>query len=73
MSATFLNDDEIAELTGRKIKSKQIEALRKMGLPFFVNAIGRAVVTRSVIDKGANTPAAPAEKKRWVPNVLRGK
>jgi hypothetical protein len=50
MSATFLDESEIAEFTGRKIKSKQIEALRKMGLPFFVNAVGKPVVTRSAIE-----------------------
>lgn len=55
MSAVFLGSEEIAVLTGRKIKSKQIEALRKMGLPFFVNACGKPVVSRSAID-GKNEP-----------------
>ena len=50
MSAVFLEPVEIAELTGRKIKSKQIETLRKMGLPFFVNACGKPVVSRSAIE-----------------------
>lgn len=64
----FLNDDEIVKLTGRKMKARQIEALRHMGLPFFVNAIGRAVVARSAIDGGKDTGEP---KKKWVPNVLR--
>jgi hypothetical protein len=47
---TFLDDDEVVKLTGRKMKGHQIDALRKMGLPFFVNATGHPVVTRSAID-----------------------
>ncbi|WP_194720778.1 DUF4224 domain-containing protein [Noviherbaspirillum malthae] len=50
MSATFLDENELAEFTGRKFKSKQIEALRKMGIAFFVNAVGKPVVTRSAIE-----------------------
>lgn len=61
MSAVFLDSVEIAELTGRKIKSKQIEALRKMGLPFWVNACGKPVVTRSVIEGKNEAP----RKKVW--------
>lgn len=30
----FLSSQDISELTGRKTKSKQIEALIRMGLPF---------------------------------------
>jgi hypothetical protein len=67
MSATFLDQGEIAELTGRKIKSKQIDALRKTGLPFFVNATGHPVVARSAID--ARTPAAAPAKKKWTSNA----
>lgn len=37
----FLTEDEVAILTGRKIKKLQVEALRKMGVPFFVNAANR--------------------------------
>jgi hypothetical protein len=50
MSDMFLNQDELVILTGRKIKSKQIEALRRMGLPFHVNACGKPVVARVVIE-----------------------
>lgn len=46
----FLTADELAELTGRKIKSKQIEALRRMGLPFHVNAVGKPVVSAAAIE-----------------------
>lgn len=73
MSDTFLTKEEIAELTGRKYIRLQIEALRKMGLPFFINAIGRPVVARSVIE-GRREKAEPTPKKKeWVPDVLKNK
>lgn len=68
MSATFLTQEEVRELTGRTHKSLQITALAKMGLPFFVNPAGRAVVTRVAIEGRA---AAPPPKKAWVPKVLK--
>jgi hypothetical protein len=71
MSDTFLTKEEIAELTGRKYVRLQIEALRKMGLPFFINAIGRPVVARSVIE-GRREKGEPP-KPKWVPNVLKNK
>lgn len=61
----FLTADELVELTGRKVKSKQIEALRRMGLPFHVNAIGRPVVAAATIE-GRKEPAPAAPEKVWV-------
>lgn len=55
----FLTAEELAELTGRKIKSKQIEALRRMGLPFHVNAVGKPVVSAAAIE-GRKQPVAAA-------------
>lgn len=49
MSA-FLQANDLAILTGRKVKSKQIEALRKMGIKFFVNACGKPVVPVAAIE-----------------------
>jgi len=43
----FLTDAEVSRPTGRKMKSAQIDALRQMSVPFFVNATGHAVVTRT--------------------------
>ena len=40
----FLTPEEVALLTGRKFKSKQIEALRQMFIPFRINANGRPIV-----------------------------
>ncbi len=69
--STFLTPEEIAVLTGRKSKSRQIEALREMGLPFFINGIGHAVVARSTVEGGKSVTEPP--KKEWVPYVLRKK
>ena len=68
--STFLTPEEIAVLSGRKSKSRQIEALRAMGIPFFVNGIGHAIVARSAVE-GGKVSAAPAPKPKWVPKVLQ--
>lgn len=60
----FLTADDLAELTGRRMKSKQIEALRRMGLPFHVNAVGKPVVPATAIE-GKKPPSAPAPT--WQP------
>lgn len=67
----FLSADDLATLTGRKVKSRQVEALRQMGIPFFVNAIGRAVVARSAVE-GRAAPVLQ-EKPAWIPPGLRKK
>lgn len=65
----FLTKEELVTLTDRKIKSLQIEQLRKMGVAFFVNATGHPVVARAVIE-GPARPEAP--RKKWVSNALKG-
>jgi hypothetical protein len=65
MSNMFLTADELAELTGRKVKSKQIEALRRMGVPFRVNAVGKPVVTRVAIE-GPRAEVATEPAALWV-------
>lgn len=65
--STFLDDAELAKLTGRKMKGHQIAALRGMGIPFFVNATGHAIVTRSAIEGRKEEPV----KSGWTPRVLR--
>lgn len=67
----FLTAEDVITLTGRKLKSLQVDALRRMGIPFFINAIGRPVVARTVIDGKQLT--APQEKSPWVPPGLRRK
>jgi hypothetical protein len=66
---TFLTADEVAALTGRKFKSRQIQELRRQGIAFHVNATGHPVVARSIIDPKAN--ATPKVKPKWVPDVLK--
>ena len=59
----FLSSQDISELTGRKTKSKQIEALLRMGLPFWVNAIGKPVVTLTALEGRRDQP----QEKAWIP------
>lgn len=59
----FLSSQDISELTGRKTKSKQIEALLRMGLPFWVNAIGKPVVTLTALEGRREAP----QEKAWTP------
>jgi hypothetical protein len=66
----FLSADEIAVLTGRKVRSKQIEALRHMGVTFFINAIGRPIVAKSAIE---GRPGSAVEKPPWRSNALGAK
>ena len=68
MAALFLQPSDIKTLTGCAHKDKQIAQLRKMGLPFFVNAGGRPVVTAAVVE-GAKQPSTP---QAWQPAVLQG-
>lgn len=68
MTDMFLTKEEVAILTGRKYKRLQIEQLRKIGLPFWVNAVNAPVVPRSAIEGGKKTPVAP--KPQWIPSVL---
>lgn len=64
----FLNDEEMAILTGFKWHSKQVEWLRKNGVPFRVNAGGQPVVTRSAIEGGQQLQEPI--KKAWEPSVI---
>ena len=65
----FLTPEEVRELTGFAVKAKQIEQLRRMGIPFFVNGCGRAVVAVSAIE--GRKPEAAAQPG-WQPRVLQG-
>lgn len=70
MSATFLERDEIRELTGRAYVRMQIAALARMGIPFFVNDIGRPVVARSAVEGRVPAKAQP-ERKKWEPQGFK--
>lgn len=62
----FLDDSDIADLTGRKRKSGQIDALRAMGIPFFINAANKPVVTKKAVEGGE----VDAKPKTWQSNAL---
>jgi len=70
MKDTFLSSYELVVLTGRKVKSKQIEALRRMGVSFFVNALGRPVVARSVVEGRSSFVEQVSPRVVWQPRVL---
>lgn len=70
MSETFLTKEEVAELTGFKTKRRQTGQLRKMGLPFWLNAAEAPIVPRSAIE-GKVTARPPVPKPQWVPPGLR--
>lgn len=83
----FLTTEDVAELTGRKTKAKQIEQLRTIGLVFWINAHGVPVVPRSVIEGRSagqeapkrvkvvapafRTPGSHDEAGNWIPPGLR--
>lgn len=73
---TFLTPDEIKELTGIKIgksgerrEALQAAALRAMKIPFYVNAIGRPIVTRSTIEGATRKEEAGSS---WEPACAHG-
>lgn len=69
MNSTFLSKEDLVTLTGAKTKSKQIAQLRRMGLPFWINALGVPVVPRSAID--GRPAAVPVPRAKVVPYLLR--
>jgi hypothetical protein len=56
---TFLSDDELADMTGYAIKSRQIEWLRGNGLPFFVSASGHPRVARTLLTGDSKAKKRP--------------
>lgn len=64
---TFLSQPEIVYLTGRKTKSRQILALRQMGIPFYVNMIGFPIVTKVAI---AGEARREPPRSKWTASVL---
>ncbi|MGF6648629.1 DUF4224 domain-containing protein [Paraburkholderia sp. GAS82] len=70
MEDTFLSPQELVVLTGRKVKSKQIDALRRMGIAFFVNALGKPVVARAAVESRPEVSAQRSVRASWQPRVL---
>ncbi|MFM0318153.1 DUF4224 domain-containing protein [Paraburkholderia nemoris] len=68
----FLSSEELVQLTGRKVKTKQIQALRSMAVPFFVNALGQPVVARVAVEGRAQVSSDHALRASWQPRVVAG-
>lgn len=47
----FLTQDDLITLTGYKQARKQIEYLRKIGIPYWVNRFGKPVVAKTMEPK----------------------
>lgn len=60
----FLTPAEVAELTSYKRYGKQVEALRKMGIPCRVNPSGRPIVVRAALEGAGKVVEAP-QGRRW--------
>jgi hypothetical protein len=58
----------VETFTGRKSRARQIEALRKMGVQFYTNDIGRPVVPVTAITGAKSAP----EPVKWRPAVMSG-
>lgn len=74
----FLTPIEIVQLTGIRGGRKgltraqrQVEALKSMSIPCHVNAAGRPVVARAVIEGAAKAQIESAARD-WQPAVMRG-
>lgn len=72
----FLSPAEVAELTGihrgrngRTREQRQIVVLLRMQLPHFVNAAGRPIIARAVVEGGAMAAAA-APTATWEPRLV---
>lgn len=68
----FLDDEELSQLTGRRMKSRQILWLREEGIPFRVSATGHPVVTRSTIEGRPSAQETLQDSGKWIPRVLQG-
>ncbi|MXS85323.1 DUF4224 domain-containing protein [Nitrosomonas sp. HPC101] len=63
----FLEPADVAELTGRRLKSAQVKQLRTMGILFYLNASGRPIVPKSAVE-GRKEDAFVRQK--WQPNGI---
>lgn len=63
----FLSREDVVRLTGYKLRTKQIEALRAMGIKHRVNAAGEPIVAKEVVLGGRKAK----EPEEWVPAALR--
>lgn len=69
--SAFLSAEDVAILTGRRFKGQQIAELKVMGIPFWINAMGKPIVARAVVE-GRKIAAADAPRERWQPKMMQG-
>ncbi len=67
--SVFLAQSDVSILTGKKLKSGQVDVLRRIGILFYVNAAGHPVVPRSAVE-GLNK-SIEQQDKPWVPAAIR--
>jgi len=58
----FLSDEDLKQLTGYKKPCKQIEQLRRMGIPHYINARRKPVVSRDLNTQPVAKPRLGAVK-----------
>lgn len=63
----FLDDGQLKKLTGYAQKAKQVAQLRRMGVPFFVNAAGKPVVAEAAL-QGIKSPEITQTQGSWEPS-----
>lgn len=68
----FVDDEDMVKLTGFRSRSRQIQQLRSMGVPFRINGAGNPMVAVSAIE-GGRSATTPAPAQRIIPNVLRNR
>lgn len=59
-----LDDNELYELTGAKVRKLQIQNLRDNGIPFTIGIDGKPRVVHSVLSDALNNFKAKAKVKR---------
>jgi hypothetical protein len=67
LPSLFLAQADIEMLTGRRSRARQIDALRHMGIQFYINDLGRPVVPIAAITGAKATP----EPEKWHPAVCK--
>lgn len=67
----FLSREEIEFITQCKQKSRIVEQLNKMGIPYVTNAHGYPVVRRDYAQPKHKKITQPSNEDNWMPNVLR--
>ena len=66
----ILSEDALEKLTGWKQSKKQIEQLRKQGIPFFINGKNKPVVLATALEVSQQTPSKKQTQTKWSPTVL---